>query len=71
MEEDGAVRDSSSPILAQSGFTLRSDSEHSGKDQRRSDGGREGLGKQDMGMWLLGTTGGRQIQELLRVESLC
>ncbi|XP_047480280.1 upstream stimulatory factor 2-like isoform X1 [Penaeus chinensis] len=30
VEEDGAVRDSSSPILAQSGFTLRSDSEHSG-----------------------------------------
>ncbi|ROT79521.1 putative upstream stimulatory factor 2-like isoform X2 [Penaeus vannamei] len=31
VEEDGAVRDSSSPILAQSGFTLRSDSEHSGQ----------------------------------------
>lgn len=45
MEEDGAVRDSSSPILAQSGFTLRSDSEHSGKEQRLNNRGKEGLGK--------------------------
>ncbi|XP_042884507.1 upstream stimulatory factor-like isoform X2 [Penaeus japonicus] len=30
VEEDGAVRDTSSPILAQSGFALRSESEHSG-----------------------------------------